>query len=400
MPLEDLIKKTYSTFVHQYGDGGRKVTMVAAPTRIALLGGEYTEAVDGYSLLAAGNRFMVVAAQRRNDKMAVFHSLKYDEKIKSNLTMLKFDRADGWANYPKGVVYLYERTGRKVDGIQMVLHSDMAEDVNQGISSAIEIATGVACNALGNNPLDDATLVKLCQRVETQFMGLRGDYSTPYAIKFAKKDQVVLFDSRTFKPEYAPFDGSRFKLVVIDSGVRKKERDEEFKKRIDLFNQLLLEIRKHVPKIISLRDVPSDLYEDARKKIDILLRKRLDHVIYENQRVRKGKDLLAKGDYAGFGQLMSESHDSLADKMKATCQEVDILTAVIRRQSGCLGSRMAGIGWGGPVVCLVRAAEAETFVERVKAEYKKQVNIYPQAFIEEPQEGAREVESPVVPATP
>ncbi len=39
MPLEDLIKKTYSTFVHQYGDGGRKVTMVAAPTRIALLGG-------------------------------------------------------------------------------------------------------------------------------------------------------------------------------------------------------------------------------------------------------------------------------------------------------------------------------------------------------------------------
>ncbi len=187
---------------------------------------------------------------------------------------------------------------------------------------------------------------------------------------------------------------------MVDSGVRKKEREEEFKKRVELFNQLLLEIRKLVPKIISLRDVPADLYEDARKKIDILLRKRLDHVIYENQRVRKGREFLEKGDYAGLGQLMSESHDSLAEKMKATCQEVDILTAVIRRQAGCLGSRMAGIGWGGTVVCLVRAAEAESFVDKVKAEYKKQVNIYPQAFIEEPQEGAREVASPVPPATP
>jgi len=402
MPLEDLIKKAQATFLHQYGgDPGRRVTLVAAPSRLTLLGGEYTEAVDGFSLLAGGNHSVVVAAQRRSDKMAFIHALTYDEKIKASLTTLKFDRADGWANYPKGVLYFYERTGRKLEGIQMVVASDMPEDMGLGTSAAITVATAVACNILGTNPLDDATLVKLCQRVENQFMALRGDHFSPYGVKFARKDQLVIFDARSFKPEYMPFDSQNYKLVTVDSGVRKKEREEEFKKRLELFGQLLTEIRKYVPKVISLRDVGGEAYETARKNIDIILRKRLDHVVYENQRVKRAKDLLVKQDYEGFGRLLSESHDSLADKLKATCQEVDILTQVVRSQPGCLGSRMMGIGWGGSVVCLVKAAEAPAFVDRVRGDYKKRVNISPKVFVNEPQEGAREVEAVVsAPASP
>jgi galactokinase len=396
MSLEDLIKKAHGTFLSQYiGNTDRKIIFVAAPSRLTLLGGEYTEAVEGFSLLAAGNHSIVVATQRRSDKQAFFHSLKYDEKIKSPMTMLKFDRADGWANYPKGVLYFYERTGRKLEGIQMVVAGDMPEDVGLGASAAITIATATACNILGVNPVDDATMAKLCQRVESQFMGLRGDYFSPYAVKLAKKDQLVTFDARTFKPEYVPFDSKNFKLVVVDSCMRKKEREDEFKKRLELFQQLLLEIRKYVPKVISLRDVSVQDYEDARKKLDIILRKRLDHVVYENQRVKKAKEVLAREDYLAFGQILNDSHDSLAEKLKVTCEEVDILTGIVRRQSGCLGSRMMGIGWGGSLVCLVKASETQAFADRVKGEYKKQTNLSPQIFVNEPQEGAREVESPV-----
>jgi galactokinase len=396
MPLEDLVKKAQGTFLHQFGgDPSRKITFVAAPSRITLLGGEYTEAVDGFSLLAGGNHSIVVGAQRRSDKQGVIHSLNYDEKIKVNLPTLKFDRADGWANYPKGVLYFYERTGRKLEGIQMVVAGDMPEGVGMGTSAAITVATAVACNLLGTHPLDGATLVKLCHRVESQFFNIRGDYFSPFAVCFAKKDNLVLFDARTFKPEYVPFDSKNHKLIVVDSGVRKKEREEEFKKRLELLDQLLKEIRKYVPKVITLRDVDTEAYETARKKIDIILRKRLDHVVYENSRVKKAKDILARGDYPGFGQLLNESHDSLSDKLKVTCGEVDILTGIVRKQAGCLGSRMAGIGWGGSLVCLVKAGDAETFVDRVRDEYKKAVNISAQIYVNEPQDGAREVEAAV-----
>ncbi len=392
MPLEDLVRKAHSTFIRHFGDTGRKVTLTAAPSRVTLLGGEYTEAVDGFSLLAAGSHSIVVAAQRRGDQQALIHSLAYDEKITVSLSTLKFDRGDGWANYPKGVLYFYERTGRKIAGIQMVIVGDIPEDAGLGASSAITVATAVACNLLGNHTLDDASLVKLCQRVENQFIGVRADYFTPFTARFAKKGHLTLFDARAFKPEYVPFDSQKAKLVVVDSGVRKKEREEEFKKRLDLFKQLLPEVRKQVPKVLSLRDVGMEDYEVARKKIDIILRKRLDHVIYENHRVKKAKDLLFKQDYAAFGRLLSESHDSLADKLKATCLEIDLLTEIARKQPGCLGSRMAGIGWGGSVVCLVESGQAEVFADRVRMEYKKQVNIAAKAYVYEPQEGAREVE--------
>ncbi|HVM33264.1 MAG TPA: hypothetical protein VMU88_09040 [bacterium] len=396
MALPDLIKKAQSTFHHQFGDVNKHVTLVAAPSRVTLLGGEYTEAVDGFSLVAAGSHWVVVAAQRRNDRQAVIHSLSYDEKIKVNLATLRFDRADGWANFPKGVLYFYERTGRKFEGIQMVIVSDIPENAGLGASAAIDTATAVACNILGTQPLDDATLVKLCQRVESQFVGGdRGDYFSPFASKVSRKDQLVVLDPRSFKPDYLPFDSKAYKLVVVDSGVKKKERDEEYKKRLELFKQLLVEIRKYVPKVISLRDIDGDAYEDARKKLDIILRKRLDHLVYENQRIRRSKDILARGDYAAFGQLLNDSHASLADKLKVTCGEVDILWNITQNLPGCLGARMAGIGWGGHLVCLVKAGEVQVFSDQVRAEYKKKVNINAQVYVYEPQEGAREVE-PVV----
>jgi galactokinase len=398
MALPDLVKKLHASYLRAFGgDGGRKITFMAAPSRATLLGGEYSEAADGLSLTTTGNHWVVVAAQRRNDRQIIIHSSNYDERLSFAQGSLKFDRGDGWANYPKGVAYYYERTGRKIEGLSLAIAGDIPEDCGLGSSAALCVATGLALNQLGNQPLDDATLVKLCQRVEHQFMGLRGDYTSPFASRFGKDHHLVLFDSRTFKPEYVPFDYDAYKFVVAESGIRKREAADEFAKRLALLQQLLTEIRKHVPKVVSLRDVTPEAYEPARKNLDILLRKRLDHVVYENSRVRRAKDLLVKGDYAGFGGVLSESHESLADRFKVTCPEVDLLYSVGRAIPGFLGGRMAGIGFGGHVVFLVKASESETFMDRLKRDFNSQARISPKVFLYGAGEGAREVESSVGP---
>jgi len=395
MALTDVIKKLHGNYLRVFGDGGRKITFVAAPSRIALLGGEYSEAVDGLSLTAAGDHHVVVAAQRRNDRQIVIFSSNYDERLSFPQGSLKFDRGDGWANYPKGVAYFYERTGRKIEGLSLAIAGDVPEDCGLGASAALCVATGMALNQLGNQPLEDSTLVKLCQRVEHQFMGQRGDYYSPFASRFGKDHHLVIFDARTFKPEYVPFDYDAYKFVVAETGIRKKEAAEEYAKRLALFQTLLLEIRKYVPKVVSLRDVTPEAYEPARKSLDILLRKRLDHIVYENLRVRRAKDLLVKGDYAGFGGILSESHESLAERLKVSCQEVDLLYSVGRSLPGFLGGRMSGIGFGGHVVFLVKASEADIFTDRLKRDYNAQSRITPKVFLYGAGAGAREVESPV-----
>jgi len=397
MALPELIKKLHGSYLRLFGDGGRKITFMAAPSRITLLGGEYSEAADGMSLTAAGDHYVVVAAQRRNDRQIVIYSANYDERLSFPQGSLKFDRGDGWANYPKGVVYFYERTGRKVEGLSLAISGDIPEGCGLGASAALCVATGMALNSLGNQPLDDATLVKLCQRVEHQFMGQRGDYTSPFASRFGRDHHLVMFDSRTFKPEYVPFDYDAYKFVVAETGIRKNEAAEEYAKRLELFQKLLIEIRKYVPKVVSLRDVTPEAYEPARKSLDILLRKRLDHIVYENVRVRRSKDLLIKGDYAGFGALMSESHESLADRLKVSCPEVDLLYSVGRDLPGFLGGRMAGIGFGGHVVFLVKAEDVAVFVDRLKRDYNSQARINPKVVVYGAGAGAREVQSSVGP---
>jgi hypothetical protein len=158
---------------------------------------------------------------------------------------------------------------------------------------------------------------------------------------------------------YLPFDPDEYKFVVAETGIRKREAADEYAKRLALFQQLLLEIRKFVPKVVSLRDVTPEAYEPARKNLDILLRKRLDHVVYENLRVRRAKDLLTKGDVAGFGAVLSESHESLADRLKVTCQEVDLLYQVGRGLRASWGGRMAASGSGSCGVLGARSGDRD-----------------------------------------
>ncbi len=397
MPPSDLIKKLHGSFLRQFGDGGRKIIFMAAPSRVTLLGGEYSEAVDGLTLSTAGPFWVAVAAQRRSDRQAVIYSSNYDERLTFNMGSLKFDRGDGWGNYPKGVAYFYERTGRKIEGLSLAISGDVPESCGLGASAALCVATGMALNILGTQPLDDPTLVKLCHRVEDQFMGSHGDYGSAFTSRFGKDHHFVLFDPRTFKPEYLPFDPDSYKLVVVETGVRRKEAIEEFQKRIAIFQQLLTEIRKHIPKIVSLRDVTLEAYEPARRGLDILLRKRLDHLVYENGRARRAKDLLVKGDVAGFGALLSESHESLVDKLKISCPEMDLLYELASRQPGFQGGRMAGIGFGGHLVCLVKASEVENFSERLKHDFNAQAKIQLKMFTAGAGEGAQQTESPVTP---
>lgn len=398
MSLSDVIKRAQAAFIRQFGtDPGRKLVLVAAPSRLILLGGEYTEATDGFCLVAGGSHSIVVAVQRRTDRECVFYSSDYDEKLRFPLSTLKFEKGDGWSNYLKGVVYFYERTGRKLEGVSLAAASDIPESAGLGASAALTVAAATACNVLGNSPLDDATLAKLCQRVEHQFLGLRGDHFSPFACRMAKKDQLVVFDARSFKPEYAPFNSNEAKLVVADTGVKLREREEEVQKRLNLFQQMLPDIRRMIPKVLSLRDVTSEAYDPVRKGMDLIVRKRLDHVVYENERVLKARDTLRRGDLENFGRILCDSHDSLAHKLKVTCTEIDILYDTALRAPGCLGARMAGPGFGGHLVCLVKAKDVEAFIEQVKREFKKQVNMTPQMYINEPSEGSREVEGIAIP---
>ena len=101
---------------------------------------------------------------------------------------------------------------------------------------------------------------------------------------------------------------------------------------------------------------PLGLAEDADIPgfADPVLRRRARHVVSENDRVRGMVMALQAGDAAVAGQLMIESHESLAGDFDASTPVVDALVDALVTRPGVFGARVTGGGFGGCVVALAR----------------------------------------------
>ena len=89
---------------------------------------------------------------------------------------------------------------------------------------------------------------------------------------------------------------------------------------------------KEFPEAEFLRDISVSDYEGHKSMlIDDIIRKRVEHVVYENQRVIDSVTALKKGNLEVFGELMNESHNSLRDLYEVTGIELDTLVDEARK---------------------------------------------------------------------
>jgi len=70
------------------------------------------------------------------------------------------------------------------------------------------------------------------------------------------------------------------------------------------------------------------------------------HVASESARVRRAVDAMERGDVESFGRLLLESHASLRDCLKVSCEALDRLVETAM-ESGAMGARLTGAGFGG-----------------------------------------------------
>ena len=84
-----------------------------APGRVNLIG-EHTDYNGGHVFPCALDIGTYAVVRKRQDKRLFFYSMNYPETgiINSSLTgQLEHDDEDGWANYPKGVIWAFEEKG-------------------------------------------------------------------------------------------------------------------------------------------------------------------------------------------------------------------------------------------------------------------------------------------------
>jgi galactokinase len=130
-----------------------------------------------------------------------------------------------------------------------------------------------------------------------------------------------------------------------------------------------------------LRDVDLEMLDRQRAELDPDVYRRCRHVVEENKRLLAGCDELRRGDLAGFGQRMYDSHRGLRDDYSVSCSELDILVEIAAGIEGVYGARMMGGGFGGCTINLVQADAVVEFSTAVTARYGQRTGWSPRVFV-------------------
>ncbi|MCX5641879.1 MAG: hypothetical protein NTY10_01345 [Candidatus Omnitrophica bacterium] len=131
--------------------------------------------------------------------------------------------------------------------------------------------------------------------------------------------------------------------------------------------------QKNISGVTALRDVTvADFRRFAPQVPDGPIRKRAEHVVFENERVKSGRELLKKGKLVELGGLMRFSHQSSRDLFENSIPELDFLVERAYSLPGVIGAKLSGAGWGGATVNLVLTEKAEIFAQGLKDAYRQE----------------------------
>jgi len=259
----------------------------------------------------------------------------------------------------------------KLKGFDCVFGGDIPIGAGLSSSAAIEAGLAFALNTIFKLNIDKLELVKMAQKAEHEFAGVRCGIMDQFINIFGEANKVLKLDCRSLEYEYFPFEMKDVNIVLLDTHVKHSLASGEYNIRRAQCEEGVSILKKYNPLINSLRDVNIDLLNDHKTELDPVVFRRCHYVINENERLLNGCNDLKNNDLNSFGKRMYQSHEGLRDEYEVSCNELDILVETASKESSVLGARMMGGGFGGCSINLVTQNGADNFIQTAKEEYIK-----------------------------
>lgn len=390
-----------------------------APGRVNLIG----EHIDycGYSVLP-----MAID----QDIVSLFTPIDDDEQIHltntdSNYPSVSFDINDFTISYEKASWFEYFKCGiqgirdkfpqTKLKGLKVLIDGNIPRSAGLSSSSALVVCAALTISIANGISIKKNDLAELCAECE-KYIGTQGGGMDQAASCLARSGSAMLIHFNPLKTEDVTLPvGSAFVVTHSLTEVNKAATDHfntrvsecrlatqilakvknldwrtirkplELQKALNLslidFEQFAVDHLHEIP--YSLDEIAAQLEVSVDELIQISLRpnvnrngkfhlcQRMKHVLSEANRVLMFKQVCDSNTHdrlETLGELMNQSHQSCSKLYDCSSDELDELTEICR-QSGALGSRLTGAGWGGCAVSLVREENLSTFVENVRQRF-------------------------------
>ena len=386
-------KKMLEKFNEVYGEGG-DIREYFAPGRVNLIG-EHTDYNGGHVFPCALTLGTYGLARQRKDRKLRFYSMNFSRLgvLESSLDDLVPSEKAGWTNYPKGVMWAFEKRGYTFDtGVDFLIYGNIPNGSGLSSSASLEVLTGLMLKDLyGAEELTMQDLALIGQYSENNFNGMNCGIMDQFASAMGKKDCAIFLDTSTLEFEYAPVKLKDARIVITNSKVKHSLVGSAYNDRRNECETALRELQT-VLDIEALGELTEEEFEAHKDVITSdICRKRAKHAVYENQRTIRAVKALKEDNVEEFGRLMNASHVSLRDDYEVSCQEIDILVDLAWKIPGVVGSRITGGGFGGCTVSIVKNDAVDTFISTVGEKYKEAVGHEAEFYVVDIGDGAHKI---------
>jgi galactokinase len=259
------------------------------------------------------------------------------------------------------MVWLLREEGTIIDGLEMIIAGNLPRGAGLSSSASLCIAMGraliAACRCDGLPP---EKLAIIAQQVEHRFAGVACGMMDQMVIAAGQPGSAMLLDCRDLNFEIVDIPQD-WCILIVQSGVERELVEGAYNAR-----RSECENAARILSLASLRDVDPATADFSR--LAPVEAKRARHVVFEIDRTRKAASAIKEHDIEHLGSLLREAHQSMRDLFEASHLEVDrqvdALNAIIGTAGG---ARMTGGGFGGAIVAIVPASQAD----RIEDEWTK-----------------------------
>ena len=173
MEVRKMKERFIQKFQELYGKGSG-IRAYFAPGRVNLIG-EHTDYNGGHVFPCALTLGTYGIVRDREDRKLRFYSMNFESLgiIETSLDDLVPDEAANWTNYPKGVMWAFEKRGYKLaHGMDILIYGNIPSGSGLSSSASLEVLTGLMLkDTFGFENLTMVEVALIGQDAENNFNG-------------------------------------------------------------------------------------------------------------------------------------------------------------------------------------------------------------------------------------
>lgn len=353
---------------------GQTGNIYTSPGRINLIG-EHTDYNGGFVFPGAIDKGIMCEIRPNGTDTVMAYAIDLKDRVEFKVNDPEGPRTS-WARYIYGIIQEMKKLGVDVKGFNIAFAGDVPLGAGMSSSAAMESCFAYALNNLfGDNKVSRWDMVLAGQATEHNYCGVKCGIMDQFASIFGKEGKLMRLDCRSREFEYYPFEPNGYKLVLLDSVVKHELASSAYNDRRKSCENVVAALKnKYADRTIeTLRDANWEMLDSVKNEVSEEDMKRATYVLGEKDRVLAVCEALNAGDYEKVGQMMYETHNGLSKDYEVSCEELDFLVEIARK-NGVTGSRIMGGGFGGCTINLVKDELYDRFINDAVAEYKEKFN--------------------------